>query len=276
MHTHDGLIHFLFPHPSVAIGTAALALLYAGAALWFGKRPTRGQAAYFACALAAIVIAHGPVDELAEHQRLFFMHMLQHFIQTLVIPPLLLLGTPAWMLRPWVLSRALAPFARTLTRPLGAYATFSALFVVMHFTPLFELMCRNEPFHIAVHLAFMATGVLLWWPVAGPVPELPRLSYPGQVMYLFLLMIPMIAVAAPITLATEVIYPWYLEGPHGLGLKPIDDQVLGGLLMWIGQGLYLMCAFTLVFFRWAREAERDEPPSELEIGPVPVASRPVT
>ena len=94
----------------------------------------------------------------------------------------------------------------------------------------------------------MAAGILLWWPILSPLPELPRLSYPAQILYLFLLMIPMTAVAAPITLATRVIYPWYTEGAHGWGLKPLDDQVLGGLIMWIGQGTYLMFVFTFIFY----------------------------
>jgi len=72
-------------------------------------------------------------------------------------------------------------------------------------------------------------------------------------------MIPMTAVAAPITLATHVIYPWYLEGPHGWGIKPLDDQILGGLLMWVGQGTYLMAVMTIIFYRWSRSEDRDEP-----------------
>jgi putative membrane protein len=120
-------------------------------------------------------------------------------------------------------------------------------------------MCRDEHFHIFLHVTFMAVGVLLWWPILSPLPELPRLSYPLQILYLFLLMIPMTAVAAPITLANQVIYPWYLQGPHAWGIKPMDDQVLGGLLMWVGQGTYLMVIFTAIFRRWSERDDRDEP-----------------
>jgi len=63
----------------------------------------------------------------------------------------------------------------------------------------------------------------------------------------------------PITLATQVIYPWYTEGAHGWGLNPIDDQVLGGLLMWIGQGTYLMFVFTFIFYKWSQTEDRDVP-----------------
>ena len=61
------------------------------------------------------------------------------------------------------------------------------------------------------------------------------------------------------TLASTVIYPWYTEGAHGWGIRPMDDQVLGGLLMWIGQGTYLMFVFTFIFYRWSRLDDRDVP-----------------
>ena len=99
----------------------------------------------------------------------------------------------------------------------------------------------------------------MWWPLLSPLPELPRLSYPAQTLYLFLNLIPMAAVSAPITLAHEVIYPWYLESPHPLGLTPLTDQVVGGLAMWVGSGLYLMAVFSIMFFRWAQREDSDEP-----------------
>src|SRR5229473_668304 len=251
-------MNILGEHPSVPIGVAILVALYLGACRVIGRRPTQRQATWFALAMAAILYAHTELDELAD-ARIFTMHMLQHLMQTFVIPPLLLLGTPDWMLRPIVMSRPLKPIFRLLTQPVIAFLLFSAVFVAAHFPAIFERMCRDENFHIFLHLLFMASGVLLWWPILSPVPELPRLPYPAQILYLFLLMIPMTAVAAPITLATRVIYPWYTEGAHGWGLNAIDDQVLGGLLMWIGQGTYLMFVFTFIFYKWAEKEDRDIP-----------------
>jgi putative membrane protein len=245
-------------HPSIPIGVAILIAIYLGACRVAGRKPTRRQAMWFAIAMGAILFAHTELDELAD-ARIFSMHMLQHLIETFVIPPLLLLGTPAWMIRPWILSRPIKPVARILTKPVVAFLIFSAIFVTAHFPLIFDRMCRDEDFHIFLHLLFMASGVILWWPILSPVPELPRLSYPAQILYLFLLMIPMTAVAAPITLATRVIYPWYTEGAHGWGLKPLADQVLGGLIMWIGQGTYLMIVFTFIFYKWSQLEDRDIP-----------------
>jgi putative membrane protein len=245
-------------HPSIPLGVAILIAIYLGAGRVAGRKPTRRQAMWFAIAMGAILFAHTELDELAD-ARIFSMHMLQHLLETFVIPPLLLLGTPGWMIRPWILRRPIEPIARIVTKPVVAFLIFSAIFVTAHFPPIFDRMCRDEDFHIFLHLLFMASGVILWWPILSPVAELPRLSYPAQILYLFLLMIPMTAVAAPITLATRVIYPWYTEGTHGWGLKPLADQVLGGLIMWIGQGTYLMIVFTFIFYKWSQLEDRDTP-----------------
>lgn len=247
----------LFP-PSVMIGLAVLATLYALAARLGSRRVAPRQALAFAGALLTIWISLGPLDALAD-RRFFTIHMLEHSLLTLVMPPLLLLGMPEWMLRPWLLSRPLAPLARLLTNPVIAFALANIVLAVAHVGPVFDRMVRDEPFHVFIHLSFMATATLMWWPLLSPLPEMPRLPYPAQIFYLFIMMIPMAAIAAPITLAPRVLYPWYLEGPHPAGISPLSDQVLGGVLMWVGDGIYIMCVFTLIFYRWSQRDDRDRP-----------------
>lgn len=247
-------------HLSVIIGVLALATLYVWVASVLRRRITPGQWGAFGAALATIVVAlNGPIDTWAD-DRLFTAHMAQHLLLSMVMPPLLLLGIPSWMLRPLLRVPALRATARVVTNPLVAFAIYNGFLILMHTPPVFERMVRDEDVHIALHLALMATGTVMWWPVVSPLPELPRLSYPAQMLYLFVLMIPMAAVSAPITLGPEVIYPWYLEGPHPFGMNPLTDQVVGGLLMWIGAGTYLLGVYTVIFFRWARRDDCDEPP----------------
>lgn len=246
-------------HPTVVIGVLTLGTLYAAAARRMGHRVLPRQAAAFAAGLATIFVAlDGPVDALADG-RLFSAHMVQHLLLAQVMPPLLLLGLPAWMLRPLAGRAVVGALARRLTHPLVAFALYNALLIVIHVPAVFERMVRDEGVHIGLHLLLMAAGMLAWWPLLSPLAELPRLTYPAQMLYLFMMLIPMAAVSAPIALAPTVIYPWYTEGPHPLGLTALVDQELGGLLMWVGAGLYLMCVFSLIFFRWARRDDRDEP-----------------
>ena len=243
---------------SSAVGIIALAALYAFVCFRMKRRPTQPQVLAFSFAILAMLITFGPLDALAD-ARSFWAHMLEHSMQSWLIPPLLLLGTPDWMIRPIMMNPRINPIARALTRPLTAFLTFTAVYVFAHDPPVFNLMLTNANFHIAVHLAFMTAGTMLWWPLLSPLPEFPRLAYPMQILYLFLLMVPMTAVAAPITLSTSVVYPWYAAGPHPFGLSPIQDEVIGGILMWVADSFYLMIVFTLIFFRWARREDADMP-----------------
>jgi putative membrane protein len=245
-------------HLSVVLGVVALGLVYVVTAARMKRLVQRRQAAAFVGALITILLALGPVDALAD-QRLFTAHMAQHLLLALVMPPLLLLGTPAWMLRPLLQRRPILRLARLVTLPIVAFTVYNGFLAAIHTTPIYERMVRDEGFHIAIHVSLMITGTIMWWPLLSPLPELPRLAYPAQTLYLFLLLIPMAAISAPITLAGHVIYPWYLEGPHPWGIPPLTDQVVGGLLMWVGSGVYLMAVFSLMFFRWAQREDRDEP-----------------
>jgi putative membrane protein len=182
-----------------------------------------------------------------------------------VVPPLLLFGLPGWMLRPLMLNRFVEPVARVLTRPLYAFLLFAAVFTLIHYPTVCDRVCHVHPFYGNLHAVLLFVGALLWWPLLSPLPEYPRMSYPMQIMYLFLLMIPMTAVAAPITLANSILYVFYEGGTHPLGLTPMADQVLGGLIMWVGQGVYIMFVFTAIFYRWSRRDDQEEPPINREV-----------
>jgi putative membrane protein len=250
----------LHVHPSVVVGVVALGLLYGLATVALRRRPTRRAVAAFGGALAVLLLALGPVDGLADH-RLFTAHMGQHMLLSLVVPPLFLLGVPDWMVRSLLRCGPVARLARLLVHPIVAFVLYNGYVAVLHTPPAYELMVRDEVIHITLHLCLMVTGTIMWWPLLSPLPELPRLPYAAQVLYLFLMLVPMAAVSAPITLASTVIYPWYLEGPHPWGIAPLTDQVWGGLLMWVGGGIYFMGVFSTIFFRWAQREAHDALPT---------------
>src|SRR5881392_2396764 len=122
-------------HPDVLVGVGLLAMAYAVA--WArGPRGSRRQPLVFLGGLGALLAAlNGPLHDLSDYY-LFSAHMLQHLVLTLVVPPLLLAGTPGWMLDALVgraaSLRGLAPVLRWLTRPLPAFAAFGVALVAWH------------------------------------------------------------------------------------------------------------------------------------------------
>src|SRR5690349_254101 len=247
-------------HASTVIGIIALAALYwwrANAGLREGFSLGAGQKAVFVAGLSTLFLSvNGWLHDLSDYY-LFSAHMVQHLLLALVVAPLLIMGTPGWMLRPALASRAVAAVARWVTNPLRSFAIFNVVMCGWHLPPLYNLAMSHHPVHIVQHLMFLVASVLMWWPILSPLPELPRLSYPLQMLYLFLMSIPMSIVAVYIAYADAVLYPAYAMAPRIWGISPMQDQLIGGLIMWIPGGLYFFAVISVVFFRW-QQRDGDE------------------
>jgi putative membrane protein len=249
-------------HLDVVIGAAMAAGAYFAAWRAAGERLRPGRAVAFVGALVTLLVAlNGPVHDLAEGA-LFSAHMVQHLLLTLVVPPLLLAGTPSFMadalLAPLLRRPAPCWVLRTLTRPVPALGAYAVVLFVWHLPQPYDAALRSHAIHIAEHALLVTTALAAWWPVASPSRRLPRLPYAAQILYLFVFGIPMTIVAAMITGAEQSLYPFYASAPRVTALTPLADQRLGGVLMWVPAGLVPLLAFTAVFFRWAASEPEDE------------------
>jgi putative membrane protein len=213
--------------------------------------------AFFAALAILFGSLTGPVHDLSDYY-LFSAHMIQHLLMAFAMPPLLLYGTPAFMLRPLLRDPRIVRLGRFLTRPSSAFAAFNLVIVAWHLPPAYNLAMNDHPVHIVQHLMIMAASVVLWWPVLSPVPELPRAPYPVQILYLFLVGLPMVMVSIFITMADDVLYPYYAAAPRvWAALGAHADQHLGGLIMWVPGGLVFLVAISVVFFRWQAAGGED-------------------
>ena len=242
-------------HPSTVIGIAALGGLYIWGSRKLRQSPTDGQKIYFVSGLLLMFATlNGPLHDLSDDY-LFSAHMVQHLLLTLAIPPLLLAGTPGWMLRPLLSRRGIRPVARFFTGAKTAFVVFNLTIAVWHLPPFYNAAMAHHSLHILEHLMFMAAAVLMWWPLLSQLPEFPRLAYPGQMLYSFLMSIPMSIIAVYIAMADHVLYPAYNAAPRVLPLSPLEDQLLGALIMWIPGGLIFMIIMTVIFFKWNARGE---------------------
>lgn len=221
-----------------------------------GPSPSASQRLMFVLGLTMLFLSlNGPVHDLSDTY-LFSVHMVQHLVLTMVVVPLLIAGTPGAMLRPALRSRVVAVAARAITRPAAAFLLFNAAIAIWHIPAVYDLAMRSHPLHIVQHLCFMVAATLMWWPIMSPLPELPRLSYPKQMLYTFLLTLPMALIGIIITYSDAVLYPAYQTAPRLWGISPMEDQLIGGLIMWIPGGLIFLGVLSSIFFRWAaREAD---------------------
>ena len=259
------------PPPSVLVGVAALFLVYRLSIGRFrdrfkGSAPVSRprQAAFYGGLLAALIALATPLDSIGDTS-LFTAHMLQHLLLTLGVAPLLLIGTPGWLLRAALEATHLVRAVGWARHPLVAYFSFNLVFTLAHIPTFYELTLASEPLHALEHVVFVGTAMLMWMPVLSPVPEIAP-PYPalGQVLYLFLQTIPASLLGALLAATGSAFYTTYIQAPRITALNPLEDQQLGGLLMWVGGALYFLIATGVVFFAWAaREEAADRRPVEV-------------
>ena len=249
-------------HAEVVIGVLVLAGVYTRAIVTSPARvPLSQPLAFFGGCAALLVALNGPLHDLSDYY-LFSAHMVQHLLLALVVAPLWLAGTPGdvldRLLDPLVRSKVAGAIVRTATRPLVAFAAYAVLLIGWHLPGPFNVALEGHGWHVVEHVALLGSALLGWWPVLSPSRRLPALPYAAQLLYLFVLGMPMTVVAAFVTGAERPLYPWYAAAPRIFDLTPLADQQLGGIIMWVPAGVVPVIAFTVVFFRWAA-AEPDEP-----------------
>jgi len=245
------------PHPDVWILLGAVPVLYAWAMMRIGPtqvRPgeetvTRRQLAFFAAGVACLwLAADWPVHDISEAY-LLSAHMAQHIVFTLVAPPLLLLGTPAWLFRLILRPRVISAAMRYLARPLPAALIFNVVVVLTHLPAWVDLVLRQELLHLLTHAVLVASALLMWFPVVNRLPGLPMMSGPTAGLYLMAQSIVPAVPGAFIAYAERPVYAVYARAPRSFSLSALDDQQLAALVMNAGEAIILW-GTALTLFWW--------------------------
>lgn len=199
-----------------------------------------------------------PMHDISE-EYLYAVHMIQHLLISLCVPPLLLMATPEWLAR-LVVSANGQPgvWARRLTRPVAAAVIFNFVSALTHMPNIVNFSISNGAFHYFVHLIVFATAVLMWMPVVSPLPEL-RATRPGQMIYLFLNSLLPTVPGAFLTFAESPLYASYDHTVRLWGISVVHDQQVAGLIMKVAGGTFIWVIILIIFFRWVA-AERDMRP----------------
>jgi putative membrane protein len=278
--SHDhGIQHFGFNqlwNPEMMILTILLAVLYF---LFVGrfryrfvdsKPVSERQKILFLAGLGVFYIAMGSPLNFIGHHYLFSAHMLQMALMYLVMPPLLLLGTPEWVFRKLFLQRTLyKKMFLFLTHPLVSIVLFNMLFSLYHLPTIFDALMANHALHTLFHTVLTFGAFLMWWPLTNLLPEYQRMSSLWRIAYIFgsgLLLTP---VCALVIFASQPMYSTYMNAPQLLAMLPtLDDQQLGGVIMKAVQEISFITAMAFIFFNWARkEKEKDSSMNSLSAEP---------
>jgi len=219
---------------------------------------TRRQVGFFWAGLILLWLASDwPIHDVSE-EYLFSVHMVQHLVLSLIVPPLFLLATPTW------LARLVVPEGSTtdkwvsrLVNPIVAGLLFNLVVAVTHIPGVVNASIESGPLHYLVHTIVVASAFIMWTPVCGPFPE-KRMAMPAQMVYLFLMSVLPTIPAAWLTFAEGAVYKAY-DTPFRLwDVSLASDQQAAGLIMKLVGGFYLWGIIFTIFVRWAkRHAEAD-------------------
>jgi cytochrome c oxidase assembly factor CtaG len=243
--------------PSVVVGCAALAIGY----LAIVRTRCLRRVAYFLAGVALLLLdLVSPIDTLGDRY-LFSAHIVQHFLLALVIPPLLLLGTPGWLASAALERSEINKMERALGQPPVSWLLGVGTMLAWHIPVLFNAALANDGLHIFQHLSFLVTGTMFWWPILGPLKE-RRLPMLPAVSYLFSACACCSLLGAFLTFGPVGLYPAYLNPPTRLwGLDPKSDQQLGGMLMWVPGCFVYLASILSTMMRWyaSPAAARERP-----------------
>jgi putative membrane protein len=249
---------------------AAVGLLYSVglARLWRsgGGRAAVGRreaAAFFAGLVAVAGALVSPIHHAGD--QILSAHMVQHLLLILVAAPLLVVGRPKLpflraLPRSWRRTihrlgstRALRRLERVVLSPAVIWVGAVAVLWSWHVPALFDAALRDEGLHTLEHLSFLGTAYLFWWVVLQPAGS--RLAPGHDVLYVFTAGVASGALGALLTFAATPIYPAYAPRALALGVSPLSDQQLAGLVMWIPAGVVYLVFASWLFVRWLRVVE---------------------
>lgn len=260
------------PRPTIWLLIAGLSGLYAYAMRRIGPAAaapgesvvSRTQLGCFIGAMAVLWVASDwPLHDLGENY-LYSAHMVQHLLLSLVFPPLAWLATPTWLARMVVGSGRAYGLVRRLGRPLVATIVFNAIVLLQHWPVVVNTSVQSGAFHYGVHVVVVLSAMIMWLPIASPLPEL-RPSLAIQMLHLFGQTIIPTLPTGVLVFAESTVYRAYDVPFRVWGISVTHDQQLAGAVMKVIGGTYLWVVIAALFVRWATRHVTNDRASGVEL-----------
>lgn len=290
-----GLQYFRFEElwtPLFFFGMAAIVILYFYLiGPWrerhFPQEPaaTVKQKTLFVSAAVLVYLVHGGPLNLLGHL-MFTFHMVNMSISYLIVPPMVLLGVPAFIWRKMFEARFWKKLG-WLMHPIAALVLFNMLFSIYHIPLVHDYVMTHFTVHRLYYLVLFITAFIMWWQIACPVPEWNRLTDLKKMAYVFANGMLLSPACALIIFAKSSMYAIYSDpnvwvtamgycvtgdpsrllesfsGPQFFNLMDVvEDQQLGGIVMKLVQELMYGIILAYIFKQWfKREHTEDELPN---------------
>jgi putative membrane protein len=214
--------------------------------------------------LTLLVALVSPVHKLGA--MLFWVHMTQHELLMIIAAPLLVLARPLvyflwalpfrWRERLGAMSKTpmFAATWRTLTGALFVWLLHGSAIWLWHIPALYRASVQDEFVHGLQHTMFLGTALLFWWTLMHG--RFGRMGYGIAVLYVFTTAVHTSILGALMTFAQSVWYPIYDGRTAAWNLTALQDQQIGGLIMWIPAGTIFIVLGLALLAAWIGESEK--------------------
>jgi putative membrane protein len=250
--------------PWIIAGLLVTGGFYLLGLLRMSTKPPKGQIASFAVGMAALAVTLlSPIHRLGSE--LFSAHMTQHELLMLIAAPLLVIGQAGIPLL-WALPHASrtsigrivgGPAFRIaweiMSAPFAAWLIHGSALWLWHLPLLYQATLDSELVHAIQHVTFLGTALLFWWTLLHGRGG--RMRYGAAVAYLFTTAVHTSVLGALLTCSSKLWYPAYTGRTGVWGLSALEDQQLGGLIMWVPAGVVYIGIGLWLFAAWLRESD---------------------
>ncbi|WP_106849417.1 cytochrome c oxidase assembly protein [Blastococcus sp. Marseille-P5729] len=201
----------------------------------------------------------------AYDETLFSVHMVQHMVLVMVTPIFLALGAPVTLaLRALPaagrqrLNKVLHwKIARFYMHPLVGFAIFVGSPWLLYFTGWYEGSVRNVWLHQLMHVHFLASGCIFFWPLVGLDPIPGRVSYPFRALILTATL-PFHAFLGLTIMQNNALMAGGYYGELDLSwVDAVADQRLGGGLLWASGEFVGLLMLGTALYQWMKASERE-------------------
>jgi putative membrane protein len=199
---------------------------------------------------------------------MFFLNRIQHIVMHHIGPFLIAIGCSGGVIRAglpgWARrltdSRAVAVSLRILQQPLLAAFLFVGLFFLWLVPGIHFRAMIDTRLYAVMNWSMVLDGVLFWSLVLDLRPKPPaRVSFGVRAALPIGIMFPQIIVGALITFWPHDLYAYYdLCGRILPSISALNDQHIGGIVMWIPPGMMSVLAAVLVLIALRRHEESVE------------------
>jgi putative membrane protein len=259
--------------PAVILFVFMAWFYYKGLRAYRGKLPVKSwQIALFYLGCVIVIGALvPPIDPLSD--QLFFVHMIQHLMITNIGVPLMMFGVPFFIcirgISPDIRRSIYFPLVRNrfvrvvfnfMSRPLISLALFQTAYWFWHIPLFYNLALLHDGWHLVEHATFAWASILLWRNIIDPHPMRSPMKLPVRMLFIMGLMAANVILSAFLSFSEDVWYAyagrpiptWWLPWDH------LDDQRLGGLLMWVPGEFIDFFVVSVIFVVWTSRVRKQE------------------